>query len=99
MPRRRNTNVEYAEPVEINDLAQNTIHLVSAPPPQPTKVIVADYLKNNYFDMATECNKTLQCPVCLEDICCKKCMALLPCGHSYHLCCLIKLDKCALCRC
>ena len=98
MPRRR--NVEFQEPpsVDINDIGQNTIHLVSSSPPVPTKFMVGEYLKNSYFEMAMECKKKLECPVCLEEICCKRCCSVLPCGHHYHLSCLIKLDKCALCR-
>ena len=100
MPRRRN-NVEISnETTPINDIASNVIQLIH--PHQilqsPQKVMTAEYLKNNYFDMAKECNRKLDCPICLEDICCRKCFAMLPCGHFYHLSCLINIEKCALCR-
>ncbi len=106
MPRGRRANVEYnPDPINIQDIGggSQTIHLVSpqqilAPNIIPTKFMVAEYLKNSYFDMSVECNKKLDCPVCLEAICCKRCFSMLPCGHYYHLNCLIKLDKCALCR-
>lgn len=99
MPRRR--NVEFEIPAqEIQDIGQNTIHLVNSDQiqPKPVKYIVGEYLKNNYYDMAKENGKELECPICMENICCKKCFCLLPCGHSYHLSCLLPLDKCALCR-
>jgi hypothetical protein len=98
MPRRAR-NVEFHEPpTEIQDIGQNMIHLVSSDNPKPVKYIVGEYLKNNYYDMAKENGKSLDCPICMEDICCKKCFCLLPCGHAYHLSCLLPLDKCALCR-
>jgi hypothetical protein len=34
------------------------------------------------------------CPVCYEN----KNMVELPCSHGFCVCCLVKLDKCAICR-
>lgn len=60
--------------------------------------IVSDYLANQYYDLLKETKKEITCPVCMEEICCKKCFTLLRCGHY---CCLyeyVKMNKCPVCR-
>jgi len=59
---------------------------------------VKDFLKNTYFDMIKERGEKIECTVCLDEIDCKKCCSLLSCGHSYHLCCIMKCESCPLCR-
>lgn len=91
MPRRRNNapivlfeegNIEY-----------------ESQPKEPIKP-VKDFLKKKVWDLIKEKpdNNTFECSICLEEICCEKCYTLLDCGHSYHLCCVIKCKKCPLCR-
>jgi len=92
MPRRR------LIPEEPEQIHFETINLNPTPKFDLKKFICADYLKNNYYEMAKELNKKIECPVCLEEICCQQCMSILPCGHIYHLCCLLKCDMCPLCR-
>jgi len=99
MPPRRPTN---PTPV-VDNLPHFEFREIEVPLPQPiqpkpVKYMVSDFLKNNYFDMAQKLDIKLECPICLEDICCKRCFSLLPCGHHLHLNCLIRLDKCPLCR-
>jgi|TARA_A100001391_G_scaffold126651_1_gene86646 hypothetical protein len=94
MPRRRNT-LNNEEPEQIHF---EQINLNPTPKFDLKNFICADYLKNNYYDMAKQLNRKIECPVCLEEICCQKCMSILPCGHVYHLCCLMKCDMCPLCR-
>ena len=94
MPRRSNRAIinndvdiiELTEDRLINDLFNHNSNIVS------------DYLKNMFYDLLKETNKEIKCPICLEDICCKKCFTLLKCGHY---CCLyeyIKINKCPVCR-
>lgn len=39
-------------------------------------------------------HSSFNCPVCYEN----KNMVQLPCSHGFCVCCLVKLDKCAICR-
>ena len=60
--------------------------------------IVSNYLSNQFYDMLKEAKKEVMCPICMEEICCKKCFTLLRCGHY---CCLyeyVKINKCPVCR-
>lgn len=91
MPRgRRNNNdmevIELNESSLLNDMFQRGGNIVS------------DYLAHSYYDLMKETGKKIECPVCMEEICCKKCFTLLRCGHY---CCLyeyIKMNKCPVCR-
>jgi hypothetical protein len=62
---------------------------------------VSIHLTKEYYEMTTALNKTLECSICLEPICCKNCICLLLCGHSYHFNCILRVEKpakCPLCR-
>ena len=88
MPRRRNDNntlIEIQEDTLLNDLFSRSN-------------IVSNYLAGNYYDLLKQTNKEIVCPICMEEICCKKCFTLLRCGHY---CCLyeyIRINKCPICR-
>ena len=71
---------------------------IQNPPQKPVDHIVNDYLKDDYYELKKKLNIDLECSICLDKICCKKCLALLPCGHTFHLCCLLKCNSCPLCR-
>ena len=89
MPRRRNSP-------QLVVIDENSIDYDSKEPIRPVK----DYLKNQVWDLikAKTNNNSIECSVCLEDICCKMCYTILTCGHSYHLSCIIKCNTCPLCR-
>ena len=92
MPRNRNRNTPISL---VEDLEQDftpTYVRISAPTP------VDDFLKNNYFDMMKELNRKIECPICMEEICCKNCFTLLKCGHHLHLHELMKCSSCPVCR-
>jgi hypothetical protein len=97
MPRRR------------NELQVVVIDYPPAPPPPTTRFVlhdtrpqnffVADFLKNNTYDMMKELDKKEECSICMEDVlCCRKCFTLLSCGHKFHLSCIIKCPVCPICR-
>lgn len=92
MPRRRNNQEEIQDGLIILD--ENSINFEIREPIRMTK----DFLKNQVWELLKEKGKEVECSVCLEEICCSKCYTLLNCGHSYHLCCIIKCKTCPLCR-
>jgi len=63
--------------------------------------LVSRHLTETYFDMALALQKEITCPVCLEDwLSCKRCAAILQCGHEIHIGCFLRMsgDKCPICR-
>ena len=62
--------------------------------------ICSQHLSQNYFEMARELNKDLECSVCLEKLNCKSCFTILSCGHSFHGSCLVRIKEkeCPTCR-
>ena len=90
MPRRRNNNqiVYIEEPISEfgTDMTQEPI--------RPVK----DYLKKTLWDLYKDKGEKIECSICLDEIDCEKCACWLTCGHHYHLCCVIKTNKCAMCR-
>jgi hypothetical protein len=92
MPRRRNNN-QFE-----NEIPQQPILIQQQVPQKPVNYMVNDYLKDDFYEMKLKLNQALECSICLDKICCKRCMALLPCGHSFHLACLLKCNFCPLCR-
>jgi hypothetical protein len=68
---------------------------------RPKKLnIVSKHLSENYFSMAKDLNKDMECSICLSNIDCKNCFTLLSCGHSFHAGCLLFLKEkiCPVCR-
>ena len=67
---------------------------------QTEEKTVSCYLAENYFDMCKQLKIDLECPVCMDKLCCKKCFCLLRCGHYFHLSCWMKteLNNCPTCR-
>lgn len=64
----------------------------------PTKA----FLSKRYYHLVkkAEPETNLQCPICLEDICCPDCFELWSCGHFLHRHCSAELEapRCPLCR-
>ena len=63
--------------------------------------LVSNFLVGEYFDMAKQFRKDLQCSICLESwMDCKRCACMMPCGHVYHYACYAQMrdTKCAVCR-
>ena len=91
MPRRRNAPVVLIDAIETTEIEYDE--------KEPIRV-VKDYLKNQVWDLikAKPTDNVIECSICLDDICCKKCYTVLTCGHSYHLACVIKCKSCPLCR-
>ena len=91
MPRRRNNNqiVFIEEP-----LTEFSTEEMTREPIKPVK----DYLKKTLWDLYKDKGEKLECSICLDEIDCEKCACWLTCGHHYHLCCVIKTNKCAMCR-
>jgi len=82
------------DPDNIADLVLHDIE-------RPKKLnIVSKHLSENYFSMAKDLNKDMECSICLSNIDCKCCFTLLSCGHSFHAGCLLFLKEkiCPVCR-
>jgi len=90
MPRRRNNTQIVFVDEPISDFTSDE----TREPIKPVK----EYLKKTLWDLYKEKGEKLECSICLDDICCEKCYTVLTCGHHYHLSCVIKVNKCPLCR-
>ena len=94
MPRRR-------EPFEVfHDNITELIETTEIRVPHKKKCgLVGDKLKIDYFEMCAKLDIKLECPICMEQICCRNCYALSNCGNSFHLGCYIKnTGACPICR-
>ena len=63
--------------------------------------VVSKFLTSEYFDMAKELKRDIQCCVCLDPwLDCKRCACMMPCGHAYHFACFAQMQdgRCAICR-
>ena len=95
MPRGRRNQIQFENIDLENEMPVETRYIIQ----KPQSFFVADFLKNNHFEMMKELNKTQECSICMEDMmCCKRCASVLTCGHMFHLCCIIKCSTCPLCR-
>ena len=95
MPRGRRNQIQFENIDLENEMPVETRYIIQKPP----SFFVADFLKNNHYEMMKELKKSQECSICMEDMmCCKNCYTLLNCGHSFHLCCIIKCSTCPLCR-
>jgi hypothetical protein len=94
MPRgRRNNQPPTMTLDEFTDIIEDENHIF-----QVKVMFVKDHLKNQMWDLLKETNKKTECPVCLEEICCKTCYTIGICGHAGHLSCLLKCKTCPVCR-
>ena len=59
---------------------------------------VSDFLVSEFMRLKLLAKETMDCAVCLSEICCEKCFILLQCGHGYHYKCLAKISICPICR-
>lgn len=84
MPRRRNNNQE------------EQIFFIEG----EGNILCLPHLKNTYYEMCVETKKKLECSVCLDELCCKRCFCLLMCGHSLHADCWLRMTekRCPVCR-
>lgn len=89
MPRRSNNVPILIDEYMLTDITES--------PKDPVK-IVKDHLKNNYWELLNKSGQKVECSICMEEVDCKMCFALLSCGHSFHLCCVIKCKSCPVCR-
>lgn len=82
------------------DVGQPQQTILIQQPPAHHSMFVSDFLKNNYWDMAEKLERTHECSICLENICCKKCFTIMNCGHIFCLSCIIKCHPlmCPNCR-
>jgi len=59
---------------------------------------VSEFLAKEIVRLKGLAKETMDCPVCLEQICCNRCVVVLICGHYGHFMCLQKQSVCPLCR-
>jgi len=91
MPRRRQNTVELDEEAT-NELVNLVMNGTTA---------VSTRLSQKHYDLLKhKGDEQLECAICLDDIDCRNCFSLLPCGHHYHLMCWMKVtdQRCPLCR-
>ena len=88
MPRNRNNNNNNNNNSNSGLILLDDYHIDIEYPRQPIRP-VKDFLKNNYWEL-------LECSICLNEVDCKNCFCLMDCGHSFHLCCILKCKNCPL---
>ena len=102
MPRGRPRNPPTPEPVESvqTDSDDDFDPTFIVEEVQKKLKICSQHLSQNYFEMARQLNKDLECSVCLEKLNCKSCFTILSCGHSFHGSCLVRIkeQECPTCR-
>jgi hypothetical protein len=61
---------------------------------------VSMYLAKQIMKWKQTLQEDLTCSICLETICCDKCICVLMCGHHYHFNCIYQNQsgKCPMCR-
>jgi len=92
MPRRRNNHAQ--DMISLADMLESEEHIIEI-----AKITFCkDHLKNQMWDLLKTTNQKIECPVCLDEVCCKICYTVAVCGHSGHLSCLLKCKACPLCR-
>lgn len=68
---------------------------------EATNTIVSDHLKNELWRLKLATNESIgECPVCMEELLCRKCSLLQACGHFLCASCFIKMveTRCPVCR-
>ena len=88
MPRQNNAGTQTPQQTVRYILGNNET------PNQP----VSEFLAKEFMRLKGIANENMECSICLEPICCNKCICLLMCGHSFHFVCIQKQSVCALCR-
>ena len=73
-----------------------TRYTLGTQPNQP----VGLFLAREWFRLKAIANEPMECSICLEAICCDKCVCVLMCGHNYHYSCITQnlTGKCPLCQ-
>ena len=63
---------------------------------------VSDHLRNEDWRLKSGCKESMgECPVCTDELLCKKCTLLLSCGHCVCASCWVKMvadQRCPICR-
>jgi len=61
---------------------------------------VSMFLAKEVMRMKQILHEDLTCSICLETICCDKCICVLSCSHHYHFSCIQQnpTGKCPMCR-
>ena len=59
---------------------------------------VSEFLAKEFIRLKKIANEPMDCPICLDAICCDRCVCVLLCGHYGHYMCLQKQSICPLCR-
>jgi hypothetical protein len=61
-------------------------------------VICKAFLRDFVYESHQKNKTELECVICTDPIDCKHCFALLSCGHGFHSFCLMRLNRCPVCR-
>ena len=59
---------------------------------------VSEYLSKEFMRLKGLAGENMDCSICLDPICCQRCICLLLCGHSFHYMCIQKQSICPVCR-
>jgi hypothetical protein len=62
---------------------------------------VGDHLRNEMWRLKTALKEPMgECPICTDELDCKKCTLLLLCGHCVCAGCWVKMSdqRCPICR-
>lgn len=59
---------------------------------------VGEFLAKEFVRLKGLANEQMDCSICLDPICCTRCVVVLMCGHWGHFMCLQKQSVCPLCR-
>lgn len=59
---------------------------------------VSEFLSKEFVRLKKIANEPMDCSICLDSICCERCVIVLICGHYGHFMCLQKQSICPLCR-
>jgi hypothetical protein len=65
---------------------------------EQSNVICKTFLRDFVYETHLKNGTELECSICMDKIDCKHCYALLSCGHGFHSFCLMRINKCPICR-
>lgn len=65
-------------------------------PNQPVSLFLAREL----FRLKAIANEPMECSICLDPICCDRCVCVLMCSHHFHYSCITQNESgcCPMCR-